>query len=123
MHVQHCCMSMIGIYKSLEKSTPPVPSTRPSVPRTAVLVFGFIPRGRAQSPSVVVPRPEITAHELTTLLDQSSTLLAEAPALDRNTWFTHPFLGTMNRDQALRFLLVHNRHHLKIVADILKQRR
>ncbi|HET6463789.1 MAG TPA: DinB family protein [Candidatus Krumholzibacteria bacterium] len=122
-HVHHCCLSMIGISKSLRKSTPPAPRAKPTIARAAVLGLGFIPRGRAKSPSFVVPKPAIPQEELRAMLDQSAELLAMAHGLDRGTWFTHPFLGTMHRDQALKFVLVHNRHHLKIVADILKQQR
>lgn len=122
-HVHHCCLSMIGISKSLRKSTPPAPRVRPTVARTAVLYFGFIPRGRAKSPSFVVPKPSTPQAELRAMLGQSAELLAMAHDLDRSTWFTHPFLGPMQRDQALKFVLVHNRHHLKIVSDILKQQR
>ena len=57
------------------------------------------------------------------MLDQSVTLLTMAQMLDRGTWFTHPQLGTMNRDQGLKFALVHNRHHLRIVVDILRRAR
>lgn len=119
-HIHHCCLSMIGISKSLQKSTPPAPSAKPSVQRTAVLVFGFIPRGRAKSPSFVVPKSSVAQSELFSMLDTSAELLGMASSLDRDRWFTHPFLGTMNRDQALKFVLVHNSHHLKIVNDILK---
>ena len=122
-HIHHCCLSMIGISKSLRKSTPPAPQVKPTIARAAVLYFRFIPRGRAQSPSFVVPKPSMPPEELRTMLDQSAELLAMAHGLDRSTWFTHPFLGPMHRDQALKFVLVHNRHHLKIVADILKQQR
>lgn len=122
-HIHHCCLSMIGISKSLRKSSSPAPRTKLTVARTAVLTFGFIPRGRAQSPSFVVPKPAMPQSELRAMLDQSAELLAMAHGLERSTWFTHPFLGVMNRDQALKFVLVHNSHHLKIVSDILKQRR
>ena len=121
-HIHHCCLSMIGVSKSLRKSTPPAPRTKPTIPRAAVFYLGFIPRGRARSPSFVLPKP-LPHPELLAMLDQSAELLAMAGGLDRETWFTHPFLGAMDRDQALKFVLVHNRHHLKIVADILKQRR
>lgn len=122
-HIHHCCLSMIGISKSLRKSTTPMPRAQPTVPRIAVLRFGFIPRGRARSPSFVVPIPSVPPAELQAMLQQSTELLGMAHALERSAWFAHPFLGPMNRDQALKFVLVHNRHHLKIVADILKQRR
>ncbi len=122
-HIHHCCLSMIGISKSLQKSTPPATRAKPTVARAAVLYFGFIPRGRAKSPSFVVPKPSVPQSELFALLDTSTQLVGMASSLDRATWFTHPFLGPMNRDQALKFVLVHNRHHLKIVSDILKQQR
>ncbi len=119
-HIHHCCLSMIGISKSLQKSTPPATRAQPSIARAAVLYFGFIPRGRAKSPSFVVPKSSVPQSELFAMLDTSAELLGMASSLDRGTWFTHPFLGPMNRDQALKFVLVHNSHHLKIVSDILK---
>ena len=120
MHIHHCCLSMIGISKSLRKSTPPMPRAKPSLARTIVVKFGFIPRGRAQSPSFVVPQPAMAQTELAALLDTSRELLGVAKTLDPGTWFGHPLLGTMRRDDAFAFVRVHNRHHLRIVADILR---
>jgi hypothetical protein len=121
-HIHHCGLSMIGIAKSLRKSTPPAPRAKPSLARSIVLL-GYIPRGRARSPSFVVPKPAVPQDELLAMLDQAASLLTMAKDLDRGTWFTHPLLGTMNRDQAFKFVLVHNRHHLRIVADILRRAR
>ena len=122
MHVHHCCLSMIGISKTLRKSTPPRPRTPPSLARSIVLKLGYIPRGRAQSPSIVVPSASVEVETLITLLDESITHIRDAKTLDPGQWFTHPLLGSMERDGALKFVLVHNRHHLRIITDILASR-
>jgi hypothetical protein len=119
MHVHHCCLSMIGISKTLRKSTTPKPRAQPSLRRTIVLKCGYIPRGRAESPSFVVPKESVDQEELLRLLDESVIRMREAHTMDRRHWFTHPLLGPMDRDGALKFVLVHNRHHRRIIEDIL----
>ena len=123
MHVHHCCLSMIGISRTLQKSTPPRPRATPSLQRSVVLKLGYIPRGRAKSPSPVIPNPSVTPDELLELLDESVVHVRDAHTLARDRWFVHPLLGLMDRDAALKFVLVHNRHHLRIVADILRAAR
>jgi hypothetical protein len=123
MHIHHCALSMIGISKSLRKSTPPMPRAKPSLSRSVTLTCGFIPRGRAKTPSFIVPSATVAQAELASLLDEAEKLMAVAQALDRDRWFTHPLLGPMGRDDAFKFIRIHNRHHLRIVADILRAAR
>jgi hypothetical protein len=79
--------------------------------------LGRIPRGRARTK--LIPQPSVPAAELLALLDQSEQVVAAAQGLDRNTWITHPVFGPLRRDDALKFLRIHNRHHLRIVSDII----
>jgi hypothetical protein len=117
MHVHHCALSMIAIGKGLAASTPPMPPERWTLPRFAVFTFGRIPRGRARTK--LVPEPSVPAAELVALLDQSEALVAAALGLDRDSWITHPVFGPLRRDDALKFVRIHNRHHLRIVSDIM----
>ncbi|HEX6791214.1 MAG TPA: DinB family protein [Candidatus Krumholzibacteria bacterium] len=123
MHVHHCCLSMIGISRTLQKSAPPKPRAKPSLQRFVALRLGYIPRGRAQSPAVVIPDALVAPDQLHRLLDDSVVRIRDASALDPDRWFVHPLLGHMDRDGALRFVLVHNRHHLRIVSDIIRRSR
>lgn len=119
MHVHHCCLSMIGVCTALGASTPPPPRSRPSLASGIVLLTGRIPRGRAKSPDTVVPKSNVTDGELLALLDESEHMVAEARGLAPEVWFRHFFFGVLDRDKALRFLSIHNRHHLRIIADIV----
>lgn len=118
MHIHHCCLAMIRISQSLIASTPPPPRSRFSLRTARVLMTGRIPRGRGRSPQVVLPREDITPPELLTLLDQSERILAKVNRLDSRTWFRHFAFGVLKRDRALRFMCIHNQHHLSIISDI-----
>lgn len=117
MHVHHCALSMLSIGKGLATSTQPMPPEKRTLPRFAVFTFGRIPRGRARTK--LIPQPSVPAAELLALLDQSEQVVAAAGSLDGNTWITHPVFGPLRRDDALKFLRIHNRHHLRIVSDIM----
>ena len=119
MHVHHCGLAMIRICQSLVASTPPTPRSRFSFRTTLVFSSGRIPRGRGRSPDAVLPRQDVSPAELGTLLDQSERILSEAHNLDPQTWCRHPAFGVLARDKTLRFIGIHNRHHLRIIADIM----
>ena len=119
MHVHHCCLGMIEICHSLIASTPPPPRSGFSLKRSLVFFSGRIPRGRFRSPDIVVPKEDISPAELRTLLDQSERILAEVDDLDPKTWFRHPAFGVLDRDKTLRLILIHNRHHLRTISDIV----
>lgn len=122
-HVHHCCLSIKSIVHGLERSTPPPPPSRVSIPRSAVFLVGRIPRGRARSPEPVVPKAPVTQTELLAMIDESVREIARASTFDRRAWIRHPVFGPLHRNDALKFARIHNRHHLRIVADILKTRR
>jgi hypothetical protein len=67
----------------------------------------------------VLPQRDVPETELSTLLDQSEGLLTEAVDLDPNAWFKHFAFGVFDRDKTLRFIHIHNRHHLRIISDIM----
>ena len=119
MHVHHCCLAMIGICQSLVAATPPPPRSRFSMRTALVFLVGRIPRGRGRSPDIVVPRQDVSPAELLALLEESQRILAEVHHLDPETWFRHFAFGVLNRDKTIRFIRIHNRHHLRIISDIV----
>jgi hypothetical protein len=119
MHVQHCCLAMIGTCRALEKSTPPPPPSRPPLIRLVVFTTGRFVRGRAQAPERALPREGLSPAELASLLEEAGRQVAAAGNLEAGRWFKHFIFGVLKRDDALQFLRIHNRHHLRIVSDIV----
>jgi hypothetical protein len=119
MHVHHCCLAMIGTCRALDKSEPPPPPSRPPVIRMVVFTTGRIIRGRARSPERVLPRTDISPAELKSLVEEAERQVAAAGNLEPGRWFKHFMFGVLKRDDALKFLRIHNRHHLRIVSDIV----
>lgn len=120
MHIQHCCLAMTGVCEALLASEPPPPRTRKSVMTEAIFLVGRIPRGRGQSPDQVLPEPGVSRESLNAMLDASAEGLRAVSATDPQKWFRHFAFGAMDRDRTLKFIRIHNRHHLRIIGDILK---
>lgn len=53
-------------------------------------------------------------------LDTAEARVRDAVALPEDAWYDHHVFGPFRRDKVLWFMGVHNRHHLKIIRDILK---
>lgn len=88
------------------------------------LLVGWIPRGRATSPAPFVAT-DISPEQLSLLVGIVAQRLAHAgPELERHARqpiaFAHPVFGGLDRRQWLRFLLVHQNHHRKIIRDLLR---
>jgi len=119
MHVQHCVLAAVGICRVLESSRAPPPRTWRTLVGRFVLWRGRLPRRRATAPPVTVPEVELSSTQLEALLGGAASVLEQARALPADSWFGHFALGTLRRDEALRFIDVHTNHHLRIVAEIL----
>lgn len=118
--IEHCGKAMVGICDAVIDSTPPMPQPAFSLQRFILLTTGWIPRGRAKAPDSVLPSENSTLEHLEALLDRSVQRIEQVEALTDSAWFDHPILGPMSRKTTLKFLRIHNHHHLKLIRDILK---
>ncbi len=91
-----------------------------SFPRFILLTTGWIPRGRAKAPESVLPSEQQATEQLVAILDLSAERIEQVQALPDSAWFDHPILGPMSRTTTLKFLRIHNHHHLKLIRDIIK---
>lgn len=120
MHVQHCCLATIAVCESLVASEPPVPPSSFSLVTSAIFLTGRIPRGRGKSPEQAIPRDQIWTNEMEGLLLDSERRLEAARQVSRDHWYRHFAFGVLDRDRTLKFIGIHNRHHIRIVQDILR---
>jgi hypothetical protein len=58
--------------------------------------------------------------ELEELLRESERRIEAARQISPNHWFRHFAFGVLDRDRTLKFIGIHNRHHARIVQDILR---
>jgi len=90
-----------------------------------VLESGRIPRGEAQSPRMVRPPERVQRELLAQWLADGRRALGELLALDDAALspgelrIPHQLLGPLDLPQWARFGVVHTRHHLAIVEEIL----
>ena len=90
-----------------------------------ILLLGRIPRGRGKSPE----RLRGTKVSQAQLLESLQALEADVQRLGdahlakkRGAVVPHPRFGGLTPAQAIRFAVVHNRHHVLIIRDVLRQR-
>ena len=119
-HIAHSMLVMQSVVKALANSDPANYRPRFSVWKPIILVSGYIPRGRVQSPERVRPKtfddPVLLQQEIAT----TKLLMHKLDELPANAYFEHPLFGHLNLRTAVRFMEVHTRHHQKIIDEIMK---
>lgn len=88
-----------------------------------ILHAGRIPRGRAKAPEQFIAARTESA-QLIASLDALEQVIARIPIGDipkrKDATVKHPRFGGLTPGQALRFVAIHNDHHLRIIDDMLK---
>ena len=118
-HLDHILKTINRITKALQESKPENYQSSFNAARKMSLTFGYIPRGRAQSPAVVRPPDKILTEDIFSQLEEARKNIIVLNDLNRKSHFKHPVFGIINKATTIRFIEVHTEHHLKIIRDIL----
>jgi hypothetical protein len=119
-HLAHSLKVLHNIIKVLQVSNPADYRWRFNLNRSFVYFINFIPRGKGKAPKAVIPAEDISIEELREEIATVRQLLDELPHLDAKSNFTHPYFGQLNLKQTKKFLVIHTKHHLKIIDDIIQ---
>jgi hypothetical protein len=119
-HVDHCVRVMRF---ALERIHEPKPTSRSkTLVGHVILAIGWIPRGRAKAPELVRGTRR-SSEEISSEITELRRLAADLPSHALNNRkirvMKHPYFGGLTASETLRFLAIHNRHHLKIIRDIV----
>lgn len=118
--IHHSLLVIESVCKALQKSIPADFKSLFSIYKLLIFTFGKIPRGKRKAPKRVIPLQESNATALNELATTCINLVTDVNELAKNHFFTHPALGNLQVNNAIKFLEIHTNHHLKIIKDILK---
>lgn len=118
-HIEHSLLTINLIFEQVKKSNPSKYRWSFKLPRLIVFAMNKIPRGRAKSPDIVVPKIYDTG-SLLNHLQITKENVAAFPKLDSGKFFNHPYFGNLQLKQTIKFLEIHTNHHLEIINDIIK---
>ncbi|MCW2120031.1 DUF1569 domain-containing protein [Flavobacterium sp. 7A] len=118
--IAHTLLTFNFIVSTLEKSKEENYKWKFNFMRTLVFTLNKLPRGKAKAPKMVQPENSITIESLKENLILAKNNLEIMKNLKSNNHIPHPYFGELNLKQTIRFLRIHNNHHLNIIEDIIK---
>ncbi|TXI67312.1 MAG: DUF1569 domain-containing protein [Flavobacterium sp.] len=120
-HIAHSLKTIDQIVMACKYSNPSEYQWHFNFKRFLILsVAKKIPRGKARAPKIVRPEGEINQEILALSLEKVKEHLQNWKGLDANVHFPHPYFGVLNKKETENFLVLHTKHHLMIIKDILK---
>lgn len=118
-HLEHSLKTIDQIVTACKKSDSTHYRWKFKLNRFLILdVLHKIPRGKARAPKVVQPEGEISKESLQLHWEKVQQNLENWEGLNENCYFLHPFFGDLNKKATEKFLVLHTKHHLKIIEDI-----
>ncbi len=121
-HIEHILLTINMIINEVKKASPEKYKWTFKLPRILVFSMNKIPRGRAKSPTIVLP----TTYNEHTLLDHlklTKTTIKELENMSQEQYFHHPFFGHLKLNKTIKFLEIHTNHHLQIIHEIIHSQR
>ena len=118
-HIEHCLLTIDIVIEALRQSVPEEYQPKFHLWKNIVMTSKIIPRGRAKAPRSVRPANDLSTESLFRHVVNCRGQLNVFKTLERNHHFLHPYFGQMNSNQAVKFLRIHTRHHLKIIKEIV----
>lgn len=119
--IDHCLLVINGVIGQVEISNPAEFQSKFNFNRLIVFTTGKIPRGKIRAPKVVTPVSVATLEELKAKIEIAKNKVSKLNNFPKNSFFKHPFLSDLNVKQTEKFLVIHTKHHLKIIEEILKK--
>ena len=120
-HIEHSLKTIDQIVTACKHSNPTEYQWHFNFKRFLIMsVAKKIPRGKARAPKIVRPEGDIDTKSLALSLEKVRENIMDWKSLDKNVHFPHPFFGVLNKKETEHFLVLHTKHHLMIIQDILK---
>lgn len=120
-HIEHSLLVANSIIKMLVRSEPSNYSKGINFKKSLFFILKYIPRKKAKAPSAVQPdASSISPESLSTLFIKVRERFSQLDNLPKTAHFKHAYLGTLNKEESCRFMLLHTQHHIKIIKDILR---
>ena len=120
-HIAHSLKTIDQIVTACKHSNPTEYQWHFNFKRFLIMsVAKKIPRGKARAPKIVRPEGDIDTESLALSLEKVRENIMDWKSLDKNVHFPHPFFGVLNKKETEHFLVLHTKHHLMIIQDILK---
>ena len=120
-HIAHSLKTIDQIVTACKNSNPANYQWHFNFKRFLIMsIAKKIPRGKARAPKIVRPEGDINRETLAASVSKVRENLIGWKDLDKNANFPHPFFGVLNKKETENFLVLHTKHHLMIINDILK---
>lgn len=120
-HMAHSLKTIDQIVSACKHSNPPEYQWQFNFKRLLIMsIMKKFPRGKAKAPKIVRPEGDISQETLTLSLEHVRENLMNWDSFDKNVHFPHPYFGVLNKKETENFLVLHTKHHLMIIKDILK---
>ena len=127
-HLEHLILAAMHVHGLLEQERTSATAGRERLTLIGRIVFltGRIKRGVGKSPQHVTPAPQ--ARDRGWLEERIRALSADYARQDQivalveksTSVYRHPYFGELNLARWLRFMVIHQDHHLRILRDILR---
>lgn len=121
-HMEHSLIVIEKMIYGLELSHPNEYKWRFNLGKIIAFTLNRFPRGKAKAPRISLPKSEPNIETIQLLIQNLDSKLENWNNLPEKSFILHPYFGPLKKDEVLKCLVIHTKHHLAIIRGIIKNR-